>query len=111
MPSFQQKKSPAEALKETKKGEIYKLSTINDSGVYLPPSPCEDSKRDHWIELDEDIMAFRLPSPECLTAKTQPHSFFTPSASLCRAPTSRTATSASDGASESDVPSLITDNS
>ncbi|KAI8139738.1 hypothetical protein BJV82DRAFT_492550, partial [Fennellomyces sp. T-0311] len=68
---------------ETAKGDIFKLSTINDSGVYLPPSPCEDSKRDHWLDIDQDELVFRLPSPDRLTTHSgEEHSFYTPSATI-----------------------------
>ncbi|KAI8144886.1 hypothetical protein BJV82DRAFT_606589 [Fennellomyces sp. T-0311] len=94
------------ALRETAKAEIYKLSTINDSGVYLPPSPAQNGKRDHWIELDEEALAFRLPSPECLTTygsknKERP-TFYTPSAVVMPR-------SSSVDTTEDDVPSLMTD--
>ncbi|KAI9477698.1 hypothetical protein BDB00DRAFT_879404 [Zychaea mexicana] len=72
-------------LRETAKGDIFKLSTINDSGFFLPPSPCEDSKRDHWLDIDQDELAFRLPSPDRLTTHSgdkEQRSFFTPSATF-----------------------------
>ncbi|KAI9277140.1 hypothetical protein BDA99DRAFT_494973 [Phascolomyces articulosus] len=97
------------ALREAAKTEVYKLSTVNDSGVFLPPSPKLDSKRDHWIELDEEAMIFRLPSPKCLTTygKDNHHkalsTLYTPSATVF--PRS----SSVDTTNEDDVPSLITD--
>jgi hypothetical protein len=69
------------ALKETAKGEIYKLSTVDDAGMYMPPSPNLQGKRDHWIDVNEDIMDFYLPSSECLTTPEQDNKrgFYTPS--------------------------------
>ncbi|KAG2223032.1 hypothetical protein INT45_008233 [Circinella minor] len=95
------------ALREAAKAEVYKLSIVNDSGIFLPPSPKLDSKRDNWIEMDEEAMSFRLPSPECLTTygnndKTIP-TFYTPSAMVF--PRS----SSVDTNNEDDVPSLSTD--
>ncbi|KAI9498336.1 hypothetical protein BDB00DRAFT_783968 [Zychaea mexicana] len=96
------------ALQEAAKAEVYKLSTVNDSGVFLPPSPKLDSKRDHWVELDEEALAFRLPSPERLTTygsndKKQYPTFYTPSAVVFPRPSSV------DTTTEDDVPSLMTD--
>lgn len=77
------KKAMTVPLRETAKGEVYKLSTINDLGVFMPPSPCEDSKRDHWLDIDQEELVFRLPSPDCLTTHSGgAHSFFTPSATI-----------------------------
>ncbi|KAG0175693.1 hypothetical protein DFQ28_006883 [Apophysomyces sp. BC1034] len=110
-PSFSFKKqSPAStdglysnvALREASVDEVYKLSTIDDAGIYMPPSP--DAKRDHWLDLDQDIMAFRLPSSDCLTTKSGQHDFFTPSAIVNNL--SRVSTKS---ASDDDVPSLLTD--
>ncbi|KAI9246276.1 hypothetical protein BDA99DRAFT_543370 [Phascolomyces articulosus] len=71
------------ALKETANNDIFKLSTINDSGFFLPPSPCEDSKRDHWLDIDQDELAFRMPSPDRLTTHSgEKHCFFTPSTTM-----------------------------
>ncbi|KAG0164346.1 hypothetical protein DFQ28_010437 [Apophysomyces sp. BC1034] len=71
------------ALVETAEGQVYKLSTINDSGVYLPPSPCEDGKHDHWLDIDQETMAFRLPSHDRLTTHSgEAHCFHTPSATI-----------------------------
>ena len=71
------------ALIETCQNDIFKLSTINDSGFFLPPSPCEDSKRDHWLDIDQDELAFRMPSPDRLTTHSgEKHCFFTPSATI-----------------------------
>ncbi|KAG2218402.1 hypothetical protein INT45_011590 [Circinella minor] len=71
------------ALIETGKNDIFKLSTINDSGFFLPPSPCEDSKRDHWLDIDQDELAFRMPSPDRLTThSSEKHCFYTPSATI-----------------------------
>lgn len=108
------------ALRETAKGQVYKLSTINDSGVYLPPSPTLDSKRDHWIELDEEALAFKLPGPECLTTRTEENgkkhcSFFTPSAIVSRKSSSYQSYISMprpislDSPSDEDTPSLMTD--
>ncbi|GAA5796226.1 hypothetical protein HPULCUR_001596 [Helicostylum pulchrum] len=73
------------ALTETKKGEVYKLSTIDNTGIYMPPSPSLDGKRDHWIDIDEDLMDFKLPGSECLTTHVgEKHDFFTPSATFVR---------------------------
>lgn len=72
---------PVVALTESGKAEVYKLSTINNTGLYMPPSPNLQGKRDHWIEVDEDdMMEFHLPSSECLTTHVgEKHDFFTPS--------------------------------
>lgn len=77
------KKKPSQALVETKKGEIYKLSSIDVDGVYVPPSPGLQGKRDHWIDaVDID---FYLPSSECLTTHVgEKHDFFTPSSTFVR---------------------------
>ncbi|KAF7722019.1 hypothetical protein EC973_003775 [Apophysomyces ossiformis] len=110
-PSFNFKKQPAVsteyqysnvALREASKEEVYKLSTIDDSGIYMPPSP--DVKRDHWLDLDEDIMAFRLPSSDCLTTKSGQHEFYTPSVIVNNL--SRVST---ESACDDDIPSLLTD--
>lgn len=86
MPSFNFRKSTSSsipttpALTESGKTEVYKLSTIDDTGIYVPPSPTLQGKRDHWIDVNEDIMDFRLPSSECLTTHVgEKHDFFTPS--------------------------------
>jgi hypothetical protein len=73
--------APIVALTESGKTEVYKLSTIDDAGAYIPPSPTLQGKRDHWIDANEDdIMNFRLPSSECLTTHVgEKHDFFTPS--------------------------------
>ncbi|KAL0075571.1 hypothetical protein J3Q64DRAFT_1774901 [Phycomyces blakesleeanus] len=77
------------ALRETAKDEIYELSTVNDSGLYLPPSPCEETKRDHWVGIDQEAMIFRLPSPAHLTTQPgQKHCFFTPSTTIAEQYTS-----------------------
>ncbi|KAI9008778.1 hypothetical protein CLU79DRAFT_776871 [Phycomyces nitens] len=71
------------ALKEAAKDEIYELSTVNDSGLYLLPSPCEETKHDHWVGIDQEAMIFRLPSPDYLTTQSgQKHCFFTPSTTI-----------------------------
>jgi hypothetical protein len=72
---------PVVALTESGKAEVYKLSTIDDTGLYMPPSPSLQGKRDHWIEVTEDdMMDFHLPSSECLTTHVgEKHDFFTPS--------------------------------
>ncbi|KAJ8656208.1 hypothetical protein O0I10_008002 [Lichtheimia ornata] len=72
-------KSMTLALRENSMSDVFKLSTINGSGEYLPPSPCEDSKRDHWLDVDQDELAFRLPSTDRLTKE---NCFFTPSATM-----------------------------
>lgn len=85
MPSFGfSKKGTKEtvvALTESGKTEVYKLSTIDDSGLYMPPSPTLEGKRDHWVEIaEEDMMDFHLPSSDCLTTfHGEKHHFFTPS--------------------------------
>lgn len=89
MPSFgfgkkvnnNQPATPIVALTESGKTEVYKLSTIDDAGAYIPPSPTLQGKRDHWIDVSEDdIMNFRLPGSECLTTHVgEKHVFFTPS--------------------------------
>ncbi|KAI8388251.1 uncharacterized protein BYT42DRAFT_491031 [Radiomyces spectabilis] len=77
---FKKKTDDEVALRETAKGEIYKLSTVSDSGVYLPPSPTEDSKRDHWLNIDQEAMVFPLPDFDRLTTNSgEKHSFYTPS--------------------------------
>ncbi|KAI7897956.1 uncharacterized protein BX663DRAFT_526581 [Cokeromyces recurvatus] len=81
--SFAKKKSAIVALKESGETEVYKLSTIDDTtGLYIPPSPTLESKRDHWVEInEEDIMDFYLPmNSECLTSHVnERHEFYTPS--------------------------------
>lgn len=69
------------ALTESGKTEVYKLSTIDGSGVYMPPSPSITGKRDHWIEINEDdMMDFHLPDSACLTTHVgEKHDFYTPS--------------------------------
>ncbi|KAI7881437.1 hypothetical protein K492DRAFT_177043 [Lichtheimia hyalospora FSU 10163] len=67
------------ALRENSMSNVFKLSTINGSGEYLPPSPCEDSKRDHWLDVDQDELVFRLPSTDRLTKE---NCLFTPSATM-----------------------------
>ncbi|CEP09397.1 hypothetical protein [Parasitella parasitica] len=72
--------SPTAALVESREAEIYKLSTIDDAGVYIPPSPGVTDKRDHWIDVNEDVMMnFHLPDLACLTSVGDKHNFFTPS--------------------------------
>ncbi|OZJ02802.1 hypothetical protein BZG36_04423 [Bifiguratus adelaidae] len=41
------KNSSVDSTRESSINDIYKLSTINDSGIYLPPSPSEPGK-EHW---------------------------------------------------------------
>lgn len=84
IPSFGlSKKKPEQGLIETKKGEIYKLSTIDVDGLYAPPSPHLQGKRDHWIDAVD--MDFYLPSSECLTTHVgEKHDFFTPSSTFIR---------------------------
>ncbi|CAO3589840.1 unnamed protein product [Absidia cylindrospora] len=83
MPSFGKKNDNTMALKETGRNEVYELSTVNDSGVYLPPvttSLQANGKHDHWLGVDEDAFRFSLPSQDCLTTGLgRPHSFYTPS--------------------------------
>ncbi|GAN03586.1 hypothetical protein MAM1_0043d03041 [Mucor ambiguus] len=73
--------APVVALTESGKSEVYKLSTIDDTGVYMPPSPSITGKRDHWIEVNEDdMMDFHLPDSACLTTHVgEKHHFYTPS--------------------------------
>lgn len=79
LPSFHKKPDNSMALKETGKNEVYELSTVNDSGVYLAPAPIQ-GKHDHWLGVDEDAFRFSLPSNDCLTTMSgRPHSFYTPS--------------------------------
>jgi hypothetical protein len=86
MPSFHfgssnniKKSSIQPALTESGKTEVYKLSTIDDTGIYVPPSPTIQGKRDHWIEIEEE-QDFFLPSSECLTTYVgEKHDFYTPS--------------------------------
>ncbi|KAJ8663982.1 hypothetical protein O0I10_000258 [Lichtheimia ornata] len=123
MPTFkkpgllQPKEQPANALRETPKAEIYKLSTINDSGVYLPPSPTQEGKRDHWLDLDEQVLAFRLPAPECLTTYGTPQQhkgeslFHTPSVIINQQQHHHHQSSVSTSTTEDDIPSLMTDSS
>lgn len=83
IPSFglSKKKPSQQALTETKKGEIYKLSTIDNDGMYAPPSPGLQGKRDHWIDTAD--VDFYLPSSECLTTHVgEKHDFFTPSSTF-----------------------------
>ncbi|KAI7869553.1 hypothetical protein BDF14DRAFT_1722427 [Spinellus fusiger] len=69
-------------LREAANKEVYELSTVNDSGVYLPPSPSNE-KHDHWLVIDQEAMAFRLPSPRHLTTQSgEKHCFFTPSTTV-----------------------------
>ncbi|CAO3594279.1 unnamed protein product [Absidia cylindrospora] len=79
IPSFGKKHSNATAPKETGKDEVYELSTVNDSGVYLTPTT--NGKHDHWLDVDdEDAFCHSLPSHDCLTTVSgRPHSFYTPS--------------------------------
>ncbi|KAF7731930.1 hypothetical protein EC973_007761 [Apophysomyces ossiformis] len=71
------------AMVETAVGQVYKLSVINDSGIYLPPSPCEHIKHDHWLDIDQETMAFQLPSHDRLTTHSgEAHCFHTPSATM-----------------------------
>ncbi|KAK4510014.1 uncharacterized protein ATC70_006183 [Mucor velutinosus] len=73
--------APVVALTESGKTEVYKLSTIDDTGAYMPPSPSITGKRDHWIEVNEDdMMDFHLPDSACLTTHVgEKHDFYTPS--------------------------------
>ncbi|KAI8052607.1 uncharacterized protein B0P05DRAFT_562148 [Gilbertella persicaria] len=85
LPSLKFKKSKSTstviALEESGKSEVYKLSTIDHTGIYMPPSPGLSGKRDHWIEVNEDkMMDFHLPSSDCLTRHiNEKHDFYTPS--------------------------------
>ncbi|KAI8644186.1 hypothetical protein BD408DRAFT_340992 [Parasitella parasitica] len=68
------------ALVESRISEIFKLSTIDDAGAYIPPSPGITDKRDHWIDVNEtDMMDFHLLDSACLTSVGEKHDFFTPS--------------------------------
>ncbi|CAM0141648.1 hypothetical protein VKS41_000755 [Umbelopsis sp. WA50703] len=63
--------------------QLYKLSTINDSGIYMPPSPAEEES-DQWVNSDEGYFDFHLPSPDRLTVqhganKNTAFNFYTPS--------------------------------
>ncbi|KAI9480665.1 MAG: hypothetical protein EXX96DRAFT_537920 [Benjaminiella poitrasii] len=109
--SFSHKKSERQpstvvALKESGKTEVYKLSTVDDTGSYMPPSPTLDGKRDHWVEVKEDdMMDFHLPGSECLTSYIgDQHHFYTPSSFVQSQPYIPTHSSLSI------VPSLDTDN-
>lgn len=118
MPSFSfSKKSsspatppPVVALTESGKTEVYKLSTIDHDGLYMPPSPTLGGKRDHWIEVNEDIMDFRLPSSECLTTHVgEKHDFFTPSTFVQTQPYIFPIASHMSDSTVSSVPSFVED--
>jgi hypothetical protein len=69
--------------KSSKNAQLYKLSTINDSGIYMPPSPTEEKNADQWNN-DEGYFDFYLPSPDRLTVqhaanKDSEYNFYTPS--------------------------------
>lgn len=69
--------------RRSKEAQLYKLSTINDSGIYMPPSPSEE-KADQWVSNDEGYFDFHLPSPDRLTVqhaanKDSQYNFYTPS--------------------------------
>jgi len=69
--------------RSSKEAQLYKLSTINDSGIYMPPSPSEE-KGDQWVSNDEGYFDFHLPSPDRLTVqhaanKHSQYNFYTPS--------------------------------
>ncbi|ORZ24262.1 hypothetical protein BCR42DRAFT_402567 [Absidia repens] len=89
IPSFGKKHSNLVALKETGMKEVYELSTVNDSGVYLIPTASSplSNKHDHWLHNDkEDAFCFSLPSYDCLTTVSgRPHSFYTPSSIIIHA--------------------------
>ncbi|KAG2193580.1 uncharacterized protein EV154DRAFT_496436 [Mucor mucedo] len=111
IPSFglSKKKPSQQAFVETKKGEIYKLSTIDVDGMYAPPSPGLQGKRDHWIDAVD--MDFYLPSSECLTTHVgEKHDFFTPSSTFVRTqPYIFPVASHMSDSSLSTVPSFIED--
>lgn len=118
MPSFSfSKKSsspatppPVVALTESGKTEVYKLSTIDHDGLYMPPSPTLGGKRDHWIEVNEDIMDFRLPSSECLTTHVgEKHDFFTPSSFVQTQPYIFPIASHMSDSTVSSIPSFVED--
>jgi hypothetical protein len=69
--------------RNSKNAQLYKLSTINDSGIYMPPSPTEEKGGDQWSS-DEGYFDFHLPSPDRLTVqhaanKDSEFNFYTPS--------------------------------
>ncbi|KAH8551640.1 hypothetical protein BGW37DRAFT_491718 [Umbelopsis sp. PMI_123] len=69
--------------RSSKIAQLYKLSTINDSGIYMPPSPTED-KIDQWDNIGEGYFEFHPPSPDRLTVqhaanKNSQFNFYTPS--------------------------------
>ncbi|CAO3655659.1 unnamed protein product [Mucor hiemalis] len=101
---------PVVALTESGKTEVYKLSTIDHDGLYVPPSPTLGGKRDHWIEVNEDIMDFRLPSSECLTTHVgEKHDFFTPSTFVQTQPYIFPIASHMSDSALSSVPSFVED--
>ncbi|ORX54065.1 hypothetical protein DM01DRAFT_1407576 [Hesseltinella vesiculosa] len=71
---------PTISLGAGNKKEIYELSTVNDSGVYLPPST-NTKEQPSWAEEQDPNHVFYMPTLDCLT--TGPHSFYTPSSTLC----------------------------
>lgn len=73
----------AHGRSSNKNVQLYKLSTINDSGIYMPPSPAEEES-DQWVNNDEGYFDFHLPSPDRLTVqhganKNSSFNFYTPS--------------------------------
>ncbi|KAI8068507.1 hypothetical protein BC940DRAFT_318815 [Gongronella butleri] len=65
--------------------EVYELSTVNDSGVYLAPPAAAEVAKDHPLWADDamdDAVVFDLPALDCLTTTHGPHSFYTPSSTL-----------------------------
>ncbi|KAI9025357.1 hypothetical protein CLU79DRAFT_745227 [Phycomyces nitens] len=98
--SFRPFKKPVDNLPHI--SEVYELSMVSDTGVYIPP--IEEKIRDHWVDISQPP-EFDLPSPECLTtALGGPHEFFTPSAVALRS-------SSSLSLNEDDLPSLMSNSS
>ncbi|KAI8993641.1 hypothetical protein BDB01DRAFT_776993 [Pilobolus umbonatus] len=67
------------ALEENGLTEVYKLSTIDNNGLYNVPSPTLHGKKDHWVESTDELTDFKLPDATCLTSNNKEHEFFTPS--------------------------------
>ncbi|KAL0081711.1 hypothetical protein J3Q64DRAFT_1755039 [Phycomyces blakesleeanus] len=101
---------PTLSVQHTAPTEVYELSMVSDTGVYIPP--IEEKIRDHWVDISQPA-EFDLPSPECLTtALGGPHEFFTPSAVAMRS-SSISSLSLNEDNSDDDggVPSLISNSS
>ena len=57
--------------------ELIKLSTVNCSGIYLPPSPNDElNNNQDYFDFSETKETFQLPCDDKLTRKRQ---FYTPS--------------------------------